>query len=202
MVVPEALPSGMRMRRILITMVFVGLISSRCAGGAFIPQEKGGKEDRDTSHYISDVPFFPQARYQCGPASLASVLNYYGCRITPEEIADAIFRRELKGTLSIDLILFAQRMGFEASAYRGTVADLQGHVAGNRPLIVFQNVGDPFLSLRHYSVVIGYDDTKGIIILHSGKHRDKVISYDRFLRSWEEMDYWTLLILPRGGVRN
>jgi hypothetical protein len=159
MVVPEALPSGLRMRRILILMVFVGLISSRCAGGAFIHQEKGGKEDQASGHYIYDIPFFPQSRYQCGPASLASVLNYYGCRITPEEIADVIFRRELKGTLSIDLILFARRMGFEANSYRGTVADLQGHVAANHPLIVFQNVGSPFLPLRHYSVVIGYDDT-------------------------------------------
>ncbi len=202
MVVPEALHSGLRLRTALIFMVFMGLISSRCAGGAFIPQEIGGKEARDSSHYISDVPFFPQSRYQCGPTSLASVLNYYGCRITPEEIADVIFRRELKGTLSIDLILFAQRMGFEANAYRGNVADLKGHIAGNRPLIVFQNAGSPLLPLRHYSVVIGYDDTKGIVILHSGRRRDKVISYDRFLRSWEELDYWTLLILPRGGDGN
>jgi hypothetical protein len=26
---------------------------------------------------IKDVPFFPQLDYQCGPASLAGVLNYY-----------------------------------------------------------------------------------------------------------------------------
>lgn len=183
-------------------MILVGLISSRCAREGFLPPEKEGPEDRDIKHYISDVPFFPQSRYQCGPASLASVLNYHGCRITPEEIGDVIYTRELKGTLSIDLILFAQRMGFKAKAYRGNVADLKSHVAVNRPLVVFHNVGRPLLTIRHFSVVIGYDDTKGIIILHSGKHRDKVISYGRFLKSWEEMDYWTLLIRPRGEDGN
>lgn len=190
------------MRKALILMILVGLISSRCAREGFLPPEKEGLEDRCIKHYISDVPFFPQSRYQCGPASLASVLNYHGCRITPEEIADVIYRRELKGTLSIDLILFAQRMGFEANAYRGDAADLKSHVAVNHPLIVFHNVGRPLLTIRHFSVVIGYDDNKGIIILHSGKHRDKVISYGRFLKSWEEMDYWTLLIRPHGEDGN
>jgi ABC-type bacteriocin/lantibiotic exporter with double-glycine peptidase domain len=153
-------------------------------------------QDRKVRHYISGVPFFPQSTYQCGPSALASVLNYYGCRVTPGEIAKAIYSERLRGTLSIDLVLYARRMGFSAKAYRGNLTDLKSHISKDRPLIVFQDLGYSLLAMPHFSVVIGYDDAEGDLILHSGKQRDKVTSYGRFSRTWREMDYWTLLILP------
>jgi len=199
MVVLEALACHRTMRNALFLTILVGLISLRCAREGLIPFHKGGPEDRDIKHYISDVPFFPQSTYQCGPSALASVLNYYGCRVTPAEITKAIYRNELRGTLSIDLILFARRMEFNARAYRGNLTDLKDNIAKDRPLIVFQDLGNPLLPIRHFSVVIGYDNAKEILILHSEKRINKVISYERFLRSWAEMDYWTLLIFPNGG---
>ena len=196
MVVFGALACHRMMIKALFLTIFVSLVSLRCAHEGLIPLEKEAPEDRETRHYISDVPFFPQSKYQCGPAALASVLNYYGCPVTQGEIAKAIYRKRFKGTLSIDLMLFAQKMGFNARPYRGNLTDLKGHISKDRPLIVFQDLGNPFLSIRHFSVVIGYDDTERILILHSGKRINKVISYEKFLKSWAEMDYWTLLILP------
>jgi len=195
----EALACHRTMRKALSVAMLAGLVSLHCARKDFIPLEQGVSEDREIRYYISDVPFFPQSKYQCAPASLASVLNYYGCRVTPGEISKAIYRKRLRGTLSIDLILFAQKMEFNARAYRGDLTDLKNHIAKDRPLIVFQDLGYPLLTIRHFSVVIGYDDAEGILILHSGKRINKVIPYERFLRSWREMDYWTLLILPSKG---
>ena len=187
------------MRRALFLTIFVGFISFRCAREGLISLEKGDAEDREIRHYISDVPFSPQSKYQCGPAALASVLNYYGCRVTPAEVAEAIYKKQLKGTLSIDLTLFARRMGFNARTFKGSISGLKGHISKDRPLIVFRDLGYPFLPIRHFSVVIGYDDAEGILVLYSGKRKNKVISYERFLRSWAEMDYWTLLVLPNRG---
>ena len=184
------------MRKTLSLAMLVGLISLYCARQDLIPAEQGLPEGGEVRHYISDVPFFPQSKYQCGPASLASVLNYHGCRVTPGEIAEGIYEKRLKGTLSIDLVLYAQRMGLNAGAYRGNLADLKNHISKDHPLIVFQDLGSPLIPIRHFSVVVGYDDAEGILILHTGRQRDKAIPYDRFLRSWREMDYWTLLILP------
>ena len=42
--------------------------------------------------YVEGVSFYPQTEYQCGPASLAAVLNYWGKSVSPEEIAEAIFQ--------------------------------------------------------------------------------------------------------------
>ena len=43
--------------------------------------------------YVKQVPFYPQTQYQCGPASLATVLNYWGRHVTPEQIAQEILPR-------------------------------------------------------------------------------------------------------------
>lgn len=185
------------MRKALAVAVSVGLMCICCARKDLAHLEGGLSQDRAVRHYIPDVPFFPQSEYQCGPASLASVLNYYGCPITPGEISRAIYEKSLKGSLSIDLVLYARRMGLSARAYRGNLTDLKNHISKDRPLIVFQDLGYPLLPLRHFSVVIGYDEAEGALILHSGKQRDKVTSYGRFARSWREVDYWTLLILPK-----
>jgi ABC-type bacteriocin/lantibiotic exporter with double-glycine peptidase domain len=184
------------LRKALALAVSVGLMPICCARNDLAHLERRLSPARETRHYIPGVPFFPQSKHQCGPASLASVLNYYGCPITPEEIAEKIYEKRLKGSLGIDLLLYAQRMGFSAKAYRGTLTDLKDHVSKGQPLIVFQDLGYPPFPVRHFSVIIGYDEGKGVLILYSGKQRDKVTSYGRFLRSWREMDYWTLLILP------
>ncbi len=199
MVISEASARHRTMRKALFFTILMGLVSLRCAREGLVSLENGDLEDREIRHYISDVPFFPQSKYQCGPATLASVLNYHGSKVTPGEIAEAIYEKRLKGTLSIDLILFARRMGFNAKSYKGSISDLKGHISRDRPLIVFQDLGYPLLPIRHFSVVIGYDDAEGILVLHSGKRRNRLISYEKFLRSWAEMDYWTLLVLPTGG---
>ncbi len=188
------------MRKALSLAMLVGLVFLYCARQGLIPAERGLLQGGETRYYITDVPFFPQSKYQCGPASLASVLNYHGCRVTPEEIAKAIYRKRLRGTLNIDLLLFAQGMGVFVKAYRGDLTDLKDQISKDRPLIVFQDLGFPLLPIRHFSVVVGYDDAEGILILHSGRQRDKAVSYRKFLRSWREMDYWTLLILPNLGA--
>ena len=196
MVSSEASAHHRKMRKALFFTILMGLVSLRCAREGLVSLENGDLVDREIRHYISDVPFFPQSKYQCGPATLASVLNYHGSQVTPGEIAEAIYEKRLKGTLSIDLMLFARRMGFNAKSYKGSISDLKGHISRDRPLIVFRDLGYPLLPIRHFSVVIGYDDAKGILVLHSGKRRNRLISYEKFLRSWAEMDYWTLLVLP------
>ena len=50
-----------------------------------------------------DVPFFPDTTDQCGPASLASVLNYWGKTVSPAELKSDVYLSSLKGTLPMDL---------------------------------------------------------------------------------------------------
>lgn len=151
------------------------------------------------AHFLSDIPFFPQKDHYCGPAALASILNFYGKKLSQEEIADSIYLPQLKGTLSLDLLLYAREQGFEAEILKCDLERLKKEISQSHPLIVFLNLGWRFYPIRHYAVVVGYDDIQRAIIVHSGKRRNQLISYKRFLKAWKKMGYWCLLILPPGG---
>ena len=147
-----------------------------------------------TARAIEGVPFFPQEQFQCGPASLAGVLNYYGLRITPAEIAAEVFSRSARGTLDMDMVFYAQRKGMKAEQYAGSLEDLQGSIDSRRPLIVLIDQGFWVYQNHHFMVVVGYD--KGGIVVNSGKEENKFISLDSFLKTWEKTKFWTLRITP------
>ena len=150
------------------------------------------------SFYIEGVPFFPQEEFQCGPSVLASVLNFWGNRIVPEEITKAIYLSDIQGTLKMDMVSFLRRYtGKGESVVLETQGDLEGvkkAIAGGYPVIAFVDLGVWSIRKGHYMLIIGYDDERGGIIAYSGIERDKFISYHRFLKMWERGGYWTVLI--------
>jgi len=150
------------------------------------------------SFYIEGVPFFPQEEFQCGPSVLASVLNFWGNRIVPEEISRAIYLSDIQGTLKMDMVSFLRRYtGKGESVVLETQGDLEGvkkAIAGGYPVIAFVDLGVWSIRKGHYMLIIGYDDERGGIIAYSGIERDKFISYHRFLKMWERGGYWTVLI--------
>ncbi len=167
---------------IMLTTLFL-LIPSPSLSGAFV---------------LKGVPFYPQLDYYCGPASLASVINYWGGKVTQEEIGERIFRKDLKGSLSIDLLLYARERGFKTEVMRGSIERLKEEIRKGRPLIAFLNVGLRWLPRWHYVVVFGYDDERKEVIVHSGRERGKRLSYSEFLKMWKATDYWTLILTPEG----
>jgi len=143
---------------------------------------------------IENVPFFPQGKNQCGPASLASVLNYWGIALSPQEIGDAIWSPGARGTLDLDMVMYARRKGLIAQQYAGTVEDLKRNIEEKIPLIVLVDEGFWIYQRDHFMVVIGYNP-KGPIV-HSGKEARHPIPWADFLRTWERTKFWTLRISP------
>lgn len=141
---------------------------------------------------IDNVPFYPQADYQCGPASLAGVLNYLGRPVTPESIAKDIYSGSAKGTLNLDMLLYAQRNGFEVLQYSGSWDDLKTRIDGGHPLVVLVDYGFSLYQVNHFMVIIGYNE-KGIVA-NSGREERTFIDKDSFLKSWKRTNFWTLLI--------
>ena len=70
-------------------------------------------------------PFHAQEDYQCGPASLASVMNYWKIDVTPDDIAKEIYSKSAKGTLNIDMVIYPQKKGLLAEQYSGGMKDLK-----------------------------------------------------------------------------
>ena len=147
---------------------------------------------------IKDVPFFPQLDYQCGPASLAGVLNYYGDTVTPDEIAEAIYRQKIRGTVSLDMVLYARQRGFNSKWYGGGTDDIVRAVDSGSPLVVMIDLGFSVARVYHYMVITGYS-FEGVIA-NTGTTPQKLISWERFMSQWEKTHNWTLLVTPKEDV--
>jgi ABC-type bacteriocin/lantibiotic exporter with double-glycine peptidase domain len=144
---------------------------------------------------IKDVPFFPQLDYQCGPASLAGVLNYYGDTVTPGEIAEAIYRQKIRGTVSLDMVLYARQRGFASKWYEGSPDDIVRAVDSGSPLVVMIDLGFSLARAYHYMVITGYSPQG--VIANTGTTPQKLISWERFISQWKKTHNWTLLITPK-----
>ncbi len=168
--------------------LFFSFLLSCCASVNNLP------EARKDGHMnvIKDVPFYPQEDYQCGPSSLAALLNYRGIPVTPEDVAKDIYSRSARGTLSMDMVLYAGRKGLDVSQYSGGLDDLRKKIDSGHPLIVLVDYGFSIFQANHFMVIIGYDDDS--VIVNSGRHEKKVIPLKNLVKSWERTKYWTLLI--------
>ncbi|MBI3399063.1 MAG: C39 family peptidase [Deltaproteobacteria bacterium] len=148
--------------------------------------------------YINNIPFFPQQRYYCGPASLASVMNFYGISVSEQEIAKEIYIPKLNGALGVDMLNYARAKGFNALYYKGNIEEVKKEISSGRPVILFLDLGYSFYPVRHYIVAIGYNDKTGYLIAHSGAEKDKTFSYREIQTAWEKTGFGTILIAPKG----
>jgi len=144
---------------------------------------------------VANVPFFAQEELQCGPAALAMTLNWSGITVQPSDLISEVFTPDLKGSLQSALIGAARRHGRVAYAITGSEALLAEVSAGN-PVIVLVNLGLSWYPKWHYAVVIGFDQEREEIILHSGLTAREHLSSRVFLNIWRRGEYWGLLVLP------
>lgn len=159
---------------------------------------QGSAVHAGASHHIP-VPFFPDNTDQCGPATLASILTYWGVPTDPLALKGEIYLPRLRGTLPLDLLLAAQARGLKAEAYQGSLENLKSELEAGHPLVAFLNLGYTFFPQGHYVVVTGYDDRRQGVYVHSSLDRDVFLPYERFVQGWGKTGRWTLLVLPQSG---
>ena len=180
-------------------LLWVGIWGLLLLGCADLPLK--GKAEIPGAAYIGHVehivvPFFPDDTDQCGPATLASVMTYWGIPSSPQALREEIYLPRLGGTLPIDLLLAAQAHGLRAEFYSGSLDNMRAEVKAGYPLVAFLNLGYTIFPRGHYVVITGFDDARQGVYVHSGLGRDVFVPYAQFLRSWEKMGRWTLLVFP------
>jgi tetratricopeptide (TPR) repeat protein len=148
---------------------------------------------------VLDVPFISQTENYCGPTSLAMVANHLDIKTTPDDVAKLLYTSGLKGTLQNDLLATTRRLGLIALPVT-KIELLLKEVANGNPILVFQNLGLKLWPKWHYSVVVGYDLKHDEIILHSGLQKNFALKIDTFLKIWERVDNWGLVIVRPGTI--
>ncbi len=143
---------------------------------------------------LTEVPFFAQDEYQCGPAALATVLTTYGAKVTPEQLVPEVYLPERKGSLQVEMLAAARRHGLISYQIRPSLETMLREINGGNPVILLQNLG-----LRdgwHYAVAIGWDYDDGMLILRSGEDRRKEMRFPFNEFAWMRSGYWAMVAVP------
>lgn len=149
---------------------------------------------------LSSIPFHPQERYQCGPASLAMALNASGVQATPDALVPQVYVPAREGSLQPEMLASARRNGAFSMTVPPTMPALLEEVAAGHPVIVLQNLSLSLFPLWHYAVVIGYDLAQAEVILRSGTTERLVMPISTFEHTWKRGGYWGMVALPAGQL--
>lgn len=149
---------------------------------------------------LTDVPFYPQQIHQCGPAALATVLNWSGVALTPEALVPEVYVPERKGSLQVELLAAARRHGRIAYVLRPKLDDVLAEVHAGRPVLVLQNLGLSWYPRWHYAVVVGYDLQADRLTLRSGDEAMHTETLELFERTWNRGHDWAVVVLRPGQM--
>jgi hypothetical protein len=146
------------------------------------------------------VPFFPQDRYQCGPAALATVLAGSGVPVTPDELVSQVYIPGRHGSFQVELKAAARAHGRLAYVLPPGLEALTREVGAGRPVLVLQNLAFGWAPRWHYAVVVGFEPERQRVILRSGRTARRLESYASFDRTWSLAGRWAMVILAPGEL--
>ncbi|MBE0493076.1 MAG: PA2778 family cysteine peptidase [Thiomicrospira sp.] len=144
---------------------------------------------------LTAVPFFPQTEYQCGPAALATVMQYRGREVFPDDLVSQVYIPEKKGSLQIEMIAATRKQGLMPYPLAPKLSALLSEVDGGNPVLVMQNLGLDWFPVWHYAVVVGYDLAEQQLVLRSAETKRWISDLSTFERTWQRSNYWALVMV-------
>lgn len=149
---------------------------------------------------VEGVPFHAQRDYQCGPASLAMVLNASGTPADVDSLIPQVFIPGREGSVQPEMLATVRRQGLIPFRIDGTLDALLREIDAGHPVVVMQNLSLPAWPLWHYAVAIGFDLDEQLLTLHSGMEARRIESFKRFDATWARSDRWAFVALPPGEL--
>jgi hypothetical protein len=153
--------------------------------------------DPPDRYFIKNVPLTRQLPNYCGPASLSSLLAYWGISDSQESIGEKTYDNKCAGTNGADLLMHCRDRGLAAYSFNGTLDQLKRMIWMGYPVIVLQNASKTWKE-GHFRIAVGYNDETKTITLRDGTQSDYVVlPYTDFDYIWEKRGRWALIVTPR-----
>ena len=149
---------------------------------------------------VGQVPFHSQTDHQCGPAALAMVLGASGVAITPEALVPQVYLPGREGSLQLELVAATRRAGRIPYVVQASPDALIAQLREGRPVLVLQNLLTRSVPRWHYAVLVGSDQTRNRLILHSGTRKGLEVTAPKFLRTWDWAGRWAVVVLRPGEL--
>lgn len=148
---------------------------------------------------LTQVPFFPQDEYQCGPAALAMAMHYAGALLQPDALVSEVWLPARRGSLQLEMLATPRRHGLVSYRLAPKYADMLRELAAGHAVVVLQDVG-MMLPKWHYAVVNGFDYETGTIYLRSGLQFRQQMPFTYFERTWRAGNYWAMVVTAPGDI--
>ncbi|MGA2820985.1 MAG: C39 family peptidase [Anaerolineales bacterium] len=149
----------------------------------------------------------PRHEYQlfnnCGPATLAMTLRYWGWQGSQRDTA-AILKpvQDDRNVMPYEMVRYVQNdTQLQAVLrYAGTLDDLKRLIASGFPPIVekgFNVVENNLGWMGHYNLLTGYDDSKRAFVAQdSYEGPNYPVDYDTLLAGWRAFDFLYIVVFP------
>ncbi len=190
--------SSRKFRKLFYRLVFFLSLVINVSGCATDANRNGSVKKASNSVELTTTPFYPQSQYQCGPASLATVLNATGLHIDPDALSEQVYLPDRKGSLQVEMIAAVRRNGRVPYQLGQNLQLVLDQLNDGLPVLVFLNLGLKLLPIYHYAVVIGYEPESDTIIMRSGIDSRRLMTRQRFLSAWNKAGSWSLIVLQPG----
>ena len=142
---------------------------------------------------LRGVPFFPQTQFECGPASLATILKTAGASTTPDELEKEVYLPARQGSLQVEMLAAPRRHGLIGWQLPQRYSALLEELTAGRPVLVLQNMGIWPFDDWHYAVVVGFDYERGELYLRSGQTERMALPFTIFEVTWRRSGYWAMI---------
>ena len=188
-----------------------------------IKEEQHGGQALPASHDIAMPHYYQEKSWYCGEACLQMVFDYYGPKISQDDIGDVANENPSYGTYASDLRRAAhfsdlstaiqnpalrgykeRALGYGAHERTSSISWLSGLkqvIASDHPVIVLGWYSAAHTS-GHFRVVKGYDDNLGEIITHDPWYGppfqgpNQHFSYAYFNDLWSRNNYLGIMVSP------
>ena len=176
---------------------FLGLVFlAGCATAPPWPEPELEKPSLPDQVLLDQVPFFPQTRYQCGPAALATVLNAQGLNTHPDVLKDLVYLPEREGSLQVEMVAAARSHNMVVYPLEPELDAILEEIAAGNPVLVMQNLRLSWWPQWHFAVVVGYNANNETLILNTDTRRHYAQPYEAFHATWTRAGSWARVVLP------